>query len=91
MECLKCQYSGTLENSRHSTCQHPEVRRIINDSSLLPALIEALFNKTPIIGLFNGFRIEREQQGIDGNWCLWPFNFDPIWLKECTGFKELIE
>lgn len=62
----------------------------MNDSSLLPLLIKALADGTPIIRLFNGFRIERDQQGIDGDWCLWPFNYDPIWLKECTGFKEAI-
>jgi hypothetical protein len=20
---------------------------------------------------------------------LWPFNFDPIWVKECNGFKAM--
>jgi len=90
VKCDKCLFQGTLENSRHSTCKHPEVKSIINDSELLKILIDAISEGTPMIGLFNGFRIEREQQGIDGDWCLWPFNFDPIWIKECTGFKEMI-
>ncbi|MBZ2166978.1 hypothetical protein [Methanobacterium spitsbergense] len=88
MDCDNCVYQGHLENSRHSTCQHPEVRHVINDSDLLNQVI--VNYKKPTIHLFNGFRIEREQQGIEGNWCLWPFNFDPIWIKECTGFKEVV-
>jgi|GEM_PF-1234712 len=88
MNCDECIYQGNLENSRHSTCQHPEVRQALNDSSVLKQLINLISEGRPIIRLFNGFKIEREQQGIDGDWCLWPFNFDPIWLKECTGFTQ---
>ena len=28
-----------------------------------------------------------EPGGIRGGWFYHPFNFDPIWLKECTGFE----
>lgn len=31
--------------------------------------------------------IKGEQRGIDNGWFIWPFNFDPIWLKRCDGFK----
>jgi hypothetical protein len=37
-----------------------------------------------------GLTVEFEKQGVDGNYCLWPFNFDPRWLKRCTGFMEVI-
>jgi len=26
--------------------------------------------------------------GIKNGWFNWPFNFDPIWLEVCHGFKE---
>lgn len=26
--------------------------------------------------------------GIRRGWCCWPFNFDPIWMVSCTGFKN---
>ena len=26
-------------------------------------------------------------KGIDGGWFFWPFNFDPVWLKECKGYE----
>lgn len=32
-------------------------------------------------------RIKGEQHGIDNGWFIWPFNFDPTWLKNCDGFK----
>ena len=42
MNCDNCMYQGYLENSRHRTCNHPEVRHIINDSGLLKILITAI-------------------------------------------------
>lgn len=29
--------------------------------------------------------------GIRNGWFFWPFNFDPIWLKSCTGFEPQSE
>jgi hypothetical protein len=26
--------------------------------------------------------------GITRGWFMHPFNFDPVWLMSCTGFKE---
>lgn len=26
--------------------------------------------------------------GIKKGWFMWPFNFDPVWLIECDGFKS---
>ena len=39
MNCDNCIYQGSLENSRHSTCNHPEVRSVINDSDMFGRLL----------------------------------------------------
>jgi hypothetical protein len=26
--------------------------------------------------------------GIRHGWFFWPFNYDPVWLQECTGFVK---
>ena len=26
--------------------------------------------------------------GVSKGWFNWPFNFDPIWLISCNGYKE---
>lgn len=26
--------------------------------------------------------------GRSQGWFFWPFNFDPVWLESCNGFKE---
>jgi len=30
--------------------------------------------------------IKGDHTGIRNGWFLWPFNFDPVWLKSCSGF-----
>ena len=30
--------------------------------------------------------IKGDSTGIRNGWFLWPFNFDPVWLKSCSGF-----
>lgn len=32
--------------------------------------------------------VDAELHGIKKGWFIWPFNFDPIWLINCNGFKE---
>lgn len=27
---------------------------------------------------------QRDPHGIAGGWCLWPINFDPIWIDHCN-------
>jgi hypothetical protein len=29
------------------------------------------------------------EHGIKMGWFLWPFNFDPVWLKSCDGFEKI--
>ena len=32
--------------------------------------------------------IKADPHGIKSGWFMWPFNFDPVWLEKCSGFKE---
>ena len=32
-----------------------------------------------------------DPHGIKSGWFSHPFNFDPVWLEECTGFKQIPE
>ena len=36
-------------------------------------------------------KVEGNPMGIRQGYFFWPYNFDPTWLKSCTGFeKEVI-
>ena len=33
--------------------------------------------------------VSAHQHGVNNGWFMWPFNFDPAWLINCDGFKEI--
>lgn len=33
--------------------------------------------------------VEGNDYGIRSGWFLWPYNFDPVWLESCDGFKKI--
>lgn len=33
-------------------------------------------------------KVQGNSHGVQRGWFMWPFNFDPIWLDQCDGFKE---
>ena len=39
---------------------------------------------------YHALQITADQHGIDNHWFVWPFNYDPVWLKTCNGFEPLI-
>jgi len=32
--------------------------------------------------------VEVDEYGVRNGWCLWPLNFDPIWILECDSFSS---
>jgi hypothetical protein len=39
-------------------------------------------------GVIKGLKVKANQYGIDNGWFWFPWNFDPTWLEECSGFKQ---
>jgi len=86
--CYKCQYRGTIENSRHSKCQHPEAEKIMQSSGLLDILFEHLVMERTIPRLTQ-IIVKFADQGLEGGYVHFPMNFDPIWLESCNCYKEI--
>jgi hypothetical protein len=32
--------------------------------------------------------IKGNNYGIRNGWFIWPYNYDPVWLESCDGFKR---
>ena len=87
--CDNCKWKGTVENSMHSCCNHPEARAMMSNGDEMRHIMEGLVKENrvrPLIGL----RVDAEEDGVRGNWCLWPWNFDPLWITYCSGKEELL-
>ena len=84
--CYECKYRGTVAGSAHSCCNHPKCKKIELDGVL--GLLAISGGLPPIE---TGLNIKANLTGIRGGWFFHPFNFDPVWLEECNGFKNKLK
>lgn len=88
--CYNCVYrSRAGSNTRHSRCDHPVIDKLMSDPDALVLVMDGLVNKHKIPSGLWGLEVEVKSSAIANRWGLWPFNFDPIWVEECNGFKAM--
>lgn len=93
-DCYKCEYRMDVPGSTHSSCHHPMVKPILDDpiGQLLALFASISRLPTIIIPLESfGIKVRGTATGIKNGWFNYPYNFDPIWLEECDGFKPKIK
>jgi hypothetical protein len=76
-DCFKCPYVASVPGSAHKSCKHPSVMKP-HIMFGLPVLIAG-----GLVELENddGVKLlEFHPTGIRGGWCVYPINFDPIWV-----------
>ena len=45
-------------------------------------------NEGNFLGNPKSLNIKADPHGVKSGWFMWPFNFDPTWLRNCDGFEE---
>jgi hypothetical protein len=87
--CRTCIFRANAgSNTVHSKCTHPRVDYILSDHDLLFKVMELLVNDHKILRYFEDFQVQFNEGAIANRYALFPFNFDPRWLEECTGYVE---
>jgi len=92
--CYQCKHRGDLTGDAHSRCCHKAVT--FDGPNILGLLLGTLDAMTPdpelqerTIGQGDDIITVRfSKHGIEGGWANWPWNFDPVWLEWCDGFKK---
>jgi hypothetical protein len=41
-----------------------------------------------ILGSVQELGIQADSYGVQSGWFIWPWNFDPTWLKKCEGYAK---
>ena len=80
-DCYKCIYRHDLPGDAHSGCHHPLVEHMDRDP--LGGLVDLLAGKASAA---QELQIVGDPGGIRRGWFHWPVNFNPVWLRSCTGF-----
>ena len=89
--CYECKWRGSVPGDAHSCCKHPDLKEAINDPvSGMMAMFASVGRAAPQIdiqAISDKFEIKANYDGIKRGWFNWPWNFDPVWLKNCNAFE----
>lgn len=92
MNCHECKYPEEVPGNAHIKCTHPF--NILNPEGIMTLLgVSAKGhqdNKEEESELYIdcNFSIKFNTRAVRKGWFYFPFLFDPIWLKSCSGFIE---
>lgn len=82
--CHECKHRRSIPGNTHISCHNPSFDSIWeNPLSELLSMMGA-----PSSFKSSSIRVIGNPVGIRGGWFSHPFNFDPTWLIECTGFEQ---
>ena len=76
--CYKCKHRGEVLGDAHSSCRHPAASPLYSQFFLM--------GKSAIAS--NEFELRGNTHGVRSGWFVWPINFDPVWLEQCSLFED---
>ena len=92
-DCYKCKWRRDIPGDAHSRCAHPVLERLgLNNHFLemvgIMGIPASVFLGVDIMGVAG---VTAVPHGIRNGWFNWPYNFDPVWLRECRLYEEVEE
>lgn len=87
--CYKCVFRREVPGDAHSSCAHPSVPEGDAFGNLM-ATFASVGRVAPVadVKAAEKLKISANPIGIRRGWFNWPWNFDPVWLQSCEGFKQ---
>ena len=80
-DCYSCKWRAEIPGDAHSACHHPRLKSLGEFHGPLSCLIRE------IVSAASDLSITADQTGMRKGWFNWPINFDPVWLRSCSGFE----
>src|SRR5688572_21156552 len=92
--CYECIHRGEVPGSAHSSCRHPATQPVHADPLMRFAGLIGKRGGPQLMAMAPNaaddaarrLDIRANFHGIRNGWFVWPMNFDPTWLEQCTGF-----
>lgn len=90
--CYRCEYRRDVPGDAHSSCHHPPFAKMLDNpmAQLISGLAGKRFGAVGPVPLVEEgqkpIKVVGNPYGIKKGWFNWPFNFDPGWLMECSGY-----
>ena len=86
-DCYKCVHRGEVPGSAHSRCKHPAFASAsANPLNELFAIFASVGRVGPVQYTTPACKVKGNPHVIRNGWFNHPYNFDPVWWEECSGF-----
>lgn len=92
-DCYACQHRVGVPGDTHSECRHPAAT-IVRGMAFMAAAMSAP-DEAEAVGIETvegpggaAIEISFQAHGVRSGWATWPLNFDPAWLRACSGFER---
>jgi hypothetical protein len=86
--CYECKYRKNIPGNCHSQCAHPAFKKSLDDPmAQILGIFASVGRGGPVSVVSTDCIVTANPHGIQNGWFNHPFNFDPTWLKSCTGFE----
>jgi len=80
-------YRQDLDGDCHSKCHHPSIKD--NVESSIGNLLQCFGKRAGNIFISkNPINVKVNEHGLKNGWGNFPYNFDPIWIQSCDGYRE---
>lgn len=89
--CYECKHRGSIPGDAHSCCKHPAFAAAANDPlGKILSIFAGVGRSEPVQAdsTDEDIFVKGNEHGIKKGWFNHPWNFDPVWLEECTGFAK---
>lgn len=74
-DCYQCPYRRKLQHSAHSAC------KVLDGEFALAFSISVSSGEIKAIDSPEGQLLKFDPHGVANGWCIWPINFDPVWVE----------
>ena len=74
-DCYKCPYREKLPHSAHSKCN------VLDGPFAISISMKVARGEVTKIDNYEGHSIEFHPNGVENGWCMWPLDYDPVWVK----------
>ncbi len=91
--CHECKHRRDVPGSAHSKCAHPKVassQTVSDPFAEILSILGSVGRSAPVMAVDAAAElgIIGHPHGIRYGWFNWPWNFDPAWLENCSGFEK---
>ena len=85
--CNKCKFKENVAGTHHISCSF--IREAAGGDSKAKLLELTIASGGTMLNINGAAVVEQNPHGVRKGWCMWPINFDQIWIDECQIWNLL--